>query len=131
MGKIRGLQMARPPMAVTSVVRATWQGHGKFFDCGKELVQNVIPLFHTHLLLHWTWNCSARACASEHLQVSFGVFLNTIKPVSWYLYISDKLYSTTKNTSRVSTLWLLHPHILDSYFICRKDFKRIKLVNRR
>lgn len=41
-------------------------------------------------------------CASKHLQVSFGVFLNTIKPVSWYLYISDKLYSTTKNTSRVA-----------------------------
>lgn len=70
-------------------------------------------------------------CTSEHLQVSFGVFLNTMKPVSWYLYISDKLYPTTKNTSRVSTLWLLHLHISDSYFICRKDFKRIKLVNRR
>lgn len=95
MGKIRGLQMARPPMAVTSVVRATWQGHGKFFDCGKELVQNVIPLFHTHLLLHWTWNCSARALHKrtsasvlwsifKYYKTSFLVFIYMRQTVSYY-----------------------------------------------
>lgn len=52
-GELIVLQVASPLMAVTGVVRATWQDHGKFFDRGKEPVQNVIPLFHTHLPLHW------------------------------------------------------------------------------
>ena len=30
--QLRVLQMAGPPVALTHVVRATWQDHGKFFD---------------------------------------------------------------------------------------------------
>lgn len=76
-GKLRVLQVASPPMAVTSVVKATWQGHGKFFDQGKEPVQNVIPLIHTHLPLHWLSVVQSMPCKSQNLLVSLGVFLST------------------------------------------------------
>lgn len=61
-----GKSWRSPPVAVTSAVPGKLAGLWKILAQAKGLLQNVIPLFHTHLPLHWAGAASpASALSSE------------------------------------------------------------------